>query len=148
MYAAFNHYMLWVKDLDRAMKFYGEGLGMPFLFVEHRMPTKFNKAYYGSESAILEIFELEDPNEFPEDFIRDKRPGITHFCIWVDSLDKTVKRLEDAGFPGALQPWSDEVQPSIMNEAGVKPDEYMRATMMHDPEGNPIEVFERAEVPK
>ena len=30
MFTGFNHVMLWVKDLELAKKFYGEGLGMRY----------------------------------------------------------------------------------------------------------------------
>ena len=141
MYTGFNHVMLWVKDLQLAKKFYGEGLGMPFISEEYRMPRMFDKVYYGSESMVLELFEWEDPDEYPDDPDRNKRSGITHFCIWVDSFEKTSKELEVAGFPGHLTDGGSEVKP------GLTPGHHMRAAMIWDPEGNPIEVFELAEAP-
>ena len=65
MFTDFNRVMLWVKDLELAKKFYGEGLGMPFISEEYRMPVNFNKAYFGSEKMILELFEWEGPDEYP-----------------------------------------------------------------------------------
>ena len=140
MHTGFNHVMLWVKDLQLAKKFYGEGLGMPFISEEYRMPRMFNKAYFGSESMVLELFEWEDPNEYPDDPDRNKRSGITHFCIWVDSIDKTSKELKDAGFANEMRR-SDEIRP------GLTPGTDMYVSMVYDPEGNPIEVFELAEKP-
>ena len=106
MFTDFNHVMLWVKDLELAKKLYGEGLGMPFISEEYRMPVKFNKAYFGSEKMVLELFEWEDPDEYPDEYPddpdRNKRSGITHFCLWLDSIEKTGQELEAAGFPDAL----------------------------------------------
>ena len=65
----------------------------------------------------------------------------SHFCIWVDSFEKTSKELDAAGFPGHLTDGGSEVKP------GLTPGHHMRASMIWDPEGNPIEVFELAEAP-
>ena len=138
MFTGFNHVMLWVKDLELAKKFYGEGLGMPFISEEYRMPRMFNKAYFGTDAMVLELFEWEDPDEYPDDPDRNKRSGITHFCLWLDSIEKTGKELEEAGFPGAL------VGPPSEPRPGLTPGHSMRVSMIVDPEGNPIEVFEYA----
>ena len=69
---------------------------------------------------------------------RNKRSGITHFCLWLDSIEKTGEELAAAGFPDAL------VGPPSDVRSGLTPGSDMRVSMIMDPEGNPIEVFERA----
>ena len=46
-----------------------------------------------------------------------------------------------SGFPGHLTDGGSEVKP------GLTPGHHMRAAMIWDPEGNPIELFELAEAP-
>ena len=78
------------------------------------------------------------PGEYPDDPDRNKRSGITHFCLWLDSIEKTGQELEATGFPDALMGPGSPVQP------GLTPGLNIRVSMVVDPEGNPIEVFERA----
>lgn len=111
--------MLWVKDLQLAKRFYGDALKMPFISETYRMPHMFDKAYYGTESKILELFEWESSDgetytgEYPEDQDRNKRSGITHFCIWLDSIEKTYAELKAAGFTDSCGGPPSEVQPGL-----------------------------------
>ena len=148
MHTGFNHIMLWVKDLQLAKRFYGDALKMPFISETYRMPRMFDKAYYGTESMILELFEWESPDgatytsDYPEDRVRNKRSGITHFCIWLDSIEKTYEELRSAGFADSCGGPPSEVEP------GLTPGSWIRNAMIWDPEGNPIEVFEAADPPR
>ena len=96
---------------------------------------------------ILELFEWESSDgetytgKYPEDHDRNKRSGITHFCIWLDSIEKTYEELRSAGFSDSCGGPPSEVQP------GLTPGSWIRNAMIWDPEGNPIEVFEAADPP-
>ena len=99
MFTDFNHVMLWVKDLELAKKFYGEGLGMPFISEEYRMPVKFNKAYFGSEKMVLELFEWEDPESTRMTPTETSAPASpTSACGWTASK-RPAKNWRPPAFP-------------------------------------------------
>ncbi len=140
-FKSFHHYMIMVRDLKQAMKFYGEGLGMPLVEVSWRMPADSNVAYFGSGGGLLEIFEARDPAKMPDPEELIRRTGQSHFCFWVDSIDKTIEQLAEAGYPSVLRGRRDSITP--VAPAGT----FARIAFFKDPDGNPFEIYEPAEAP-
>ncbi len=93
-----NHIGIIVKDLDRAIETYAQGLGIP---LEKRMENPDLKLRIGILKIgplEIELLEFEDPGLSIPKAIRADKPGLSHLCFEVAHLDKTVEALKTKGF--------------------------------------------------
>jgi len=144
MIKGMHHIGISVTNLERAVGFYTELLGMEIAApafplngsqMEQVMALTALQAQLcvvRKGSLMLELFEFAQPKPAPKDAnypVSDR--GITHFGIEVDDIDATYERLMAAGvrFHSPVQTFP----------RGVK------ATYGRDPDGN---VFELLEMPQ
>lgn len=108
MFRQFPHLGLYVADLDRATRFYVEGLGFErshegrgeglekFLGLDNAN-TKIQFVRH-PEGMTIELWTLENGNS-----IGDGRPdainsrGVSHFCMMVDNLEEAAARIVEFG---------------------------------------------------
>jgi len=93
-----NHIGIMVKDLDRAIESYTQGLGV---VLEKRMENPDLKLRIGilrMGPLEIELLEFKDPELPIPKAIRADKPGLSHLCFEVTHLDKTIKDLEAKGF--------------------------------------------------
>jgi lactoylglutathione lyase len=99
----FLHAMVRVFDVDAALRFYVEGLGMTVLDkfdVEVRRSTGIFIGYDGyRQSALLELV-----NKWDDDQPYTHGTGYGHIAIGVPDLPATVEKLEGMGFEVTDQP--------------------------------------------
>lgn len=136
-----NHVGISVSDLDRAIEFYGDLLGMDVL-VRASFGGEVYEAITGlpgarGEGAMLrsgdlqvELFKFDQPHTKPSETKRRvSEHGISHFCIEVSDVQYEYDRLKAAGV-------QFHCAPQVFGQ--------MRATYGRDPDGN---VFELLELP-
>ena len=93
-----NHIGIMVKDLDRAIETYTQGLG---ILLEKRMENPDLKLRIGIlriGPLEIELLEFKDPDLSIPKAIRADKPGLSHLCFEVTHLDKTVEALKTKGF--------------------------------------------------
>jgi len=93
-----NHIGIMVKDLDRAIETYTQGLG---ILLEKRMENPDLKLRIGILKIgplEIELLEFKDPDLPVPKAIRADKPGLSHLCFEVTHLDKTVETLKTKGF--------------------------------------------------
>jgi len=98
MFNKVSHIGLAVKNLDRAIQFYEDVLGM-------KVSGRIKADEHGVEIAFVEIggdTELELLAPLREDsgmakFLAKHGPGIHHFCVEVDNIEEQIKSLVDSG---------------------------------------------------
>jgi catechol 2,3-dioxygenase-like lactoylglutathione lyase family enzyme len=134
----FFHVGLTVGDMDEALRFYRDALGLeleslgerpgdavaPVIGVE---PERIIVAWLrvpGSDSRV-EIFEYQGI----ERFSAAARPcdiGYGHFCLHVDDLDAVYQRLRDAGYHSRREPFTVTSGPHLGAKAvyATSPDGY------------------------
>ena len=120
----FLHSMIRVKDLDSAVRFYKDFLGL--------VPSKTLRLndctlyYFKDEETGVEI-ELTHNDEVPEsDYIVGNAFG--HFAFEVD-MDAAIKRVEEMQYSWVYEPY-------FMKEVNK------RVAFLKDPDGNSIELIE------
>lgn len=118
MTARLAHICLQVKDMDRCLAFYRDGLGLPaaFTFTKNR---RCKGAYFAlGNRSFIEVFEVEQP------------VGITHFCIETDDIDAFIAAAAVKGI--ACTP----------KQLGG---DHTWQTWLRDPDGNAFEIHQYTE---
>src|SRR6186713_3352913 len=104
-----------VKDIETALRFFQDGLGLNFSKVDTIRVKEFGATYYGKPSnaeslvamaysggTFIELIQPVSGNSVFQDYL-DKNPagGIQHiaYSIPVDKLDKVISEFADRGFP-------------------------------------------------
>jgi lactoylglutathione lyase len=96
----FDHVAVTVSELDKALAFYGDGLGFPIIgkliFNDKR---GFVITYLKAQTAVLELFSFSDPtrgNAWNPDIMV---LGLKHIGFNVERIDAAMKDLKAAGIP-------------------------------------------------
>lgn len=120
-----------VRDLDGAIHFYRDVLGME-LTERHEMPNGTVLAFLrmGATGTVELVYR---PDFRPAEPVPSDRAGLQHVALRVTNLDDWVSYLGEQDVKLTVQPFS------IQFPSGVA-----RGLFFTDPEGNPIELMERA----
>lgn len=145
----FFHAGVTVRDMDAALRFYVEGLGLEIWFQSQAAGPNAERIW-GSpgakakvtflkvpgSDAIVELFEFRDV----ERHAASSRPpdyGAGHFCLFVEGIDAVHERLVGLGYHGRSE------TPTTITEgrhAGT------RVIYMIDPDGYHVELYDRSAV--
>jgi len=142
----FFHAGVTVSDMDRALRFYRDGLGLDVIsdgitggphahriwgMVTGRVRVVFLRVP-GSDS-VVELFEFQDMERHPA----SSRPpdyGAGHMCLYAEGLEELHERLVGLGYASR----GGEV---VTIEKG--PHAGAKAVYMIDPDGYHVELYER-----
>jgi catechol 2,3-dioxygenase-like lactoylglutathione lyase family enzyme len=145
MGVAIHHAGITVGDLDRAIAFYRDGIGLQVQMVFERddetianvvgMPgARLRIAFMraGDEATRLELLQYLDPRGQPLHF-RSNQPGSGHVCFRVDDVVAAAERLRAAGATFI----SDEPVELLQG-----PNAGARVMYLRDPDGAAVEIFQ------
>jgi len=134
---SFCHLVIGVTDMDRALGFYRDTLGMEVVFETTISGEPFDTALHATRKqqgrvvggllggVMIELLSLGvDP---PQKQARRGIIGIQNVSLSVTDLDDTYRRIADAGYPPDQKPF--EI-------AGV------RMFFVKDPDGTPVEFIQ------
>jgi catechol 2,3-dioxygenase-like lactoylglutathione lyase family enzyme len=139
-----HHTGLTVRDLDRAVAFYRDVLGMEVLFEQEKQGgyvaeivgypgahVRMAHLVFPGDAQRIELFQYVDPPSRgnagePRDV------GITHVCLRVDDVDAVYERMVAAG----ASPLSAPVLVDTGANAGG------RGVYVRDPDGILVELFQ------
>lgn len=122
---AVDHFVLRVSDLDRALAFYRDLLGLPVEGVEAFANGAKPFVSLRIGEALLDL--VPDPSYDPA---AASQGGFVHFCLTLDDLDATIGRLRAAGVT-----FLDEEPVERGGARGIGPSIYAR-----DPDGYVVEL--------
>jgi methylmalonyl-CoA/ethylmalonyl-CoA epimerase len=94
-----SHIAIVVPDLEEAMTFWVETLGLPLAHVEHVPDQDVDVAFLPSGASEIELLEPVSQNSGVARFMKKRGPGIHQICLEVDDIDAVLTRLKDAGVP-------------------------------------------------
>lgn len=140
-----HHAGVTVADLDRALAFYRDVLGLEVFVVAERTDTSIGEivGYPGAriklafcgvpgDSARVELLEYLEPRG-PTGGGDSFRPGTGHICFRVSDIDAMYARISAAGYaPRSTAPVSITQGPNAGN----------RAFYVRDPDGYSIEIVQ------
>jgi glyoxylase I family protein len=122
-----HHIAVICSDYERSRAFYRDILGFPVLREVWRAERKSWKCDLDAGNAQIELFSFPTPPARPS---RPEACGLRHLAFLIDDIDAEVARLTAAGVecePIRIDPYTDQ-----------------RFTFFTDPDGLPLELYERA----
>jgi catechol 2,3-dioxygenase-like lactoylglutathione lyase family enzyme len=149
---AVSHIAIGVSDMDRALHFYRDLLGLRVtLDTMERiggMGPLFANSRKGQRRAVYMRFEdgphasfivlSQNPGEPSGSPLKVDQVGLHHFAFWVDDLRERVERLKTAGVKILLPPTeSDTVA------YGEPPGGKVLTTLFEDPDGTIVQFDQR-----
>lgn len=92
-----DHIGIAVKDMDAAIKFYEEVLGMKATGTEVVEEQKVKTAFIPTGDSEVELLESTAPDGPIAKFIERRGEGIQHIAFRVDDIDKALEELKAKG---------------------------------------------------
>ena len=124
---AIHHIAIICSDYERSRAFYRDIVGFPVIREVWRAERESWKCDLDAGNAQIELFSFPTPPARPS---RPEACGLRHLAFLIDDIDAEVARLSAAGVacePIRIDPYTDQ-----------------RFTFFTDPDGLPLELYERA----
>src|SRR5690606_17534077 len=86
-----------VPDLDEAMKFWVEALGLELSHVEHVEDQAVDVGFLPVGESDIELLKPFTDDSGVAKFLQKKGPGIHHICFEVDDINATLASLKAQG---------------------------------------------------
>lgn len=95
--AKIEHIGIAVKDLDQALTFYRDALGLEVKGIEEVPDQKVKVAIISVGESKIELLEATSPDSPIAKFIANRGEGIHHLALRVKGLEGILSRLSAAG---------------------------------------------------
>ena len=97
MKATLDHIGIAVRDLDEALAFYRDALGLEIAPPEEVASQKVRAHFIPVGEASLELLEATAPDSPIARYVEKRGPGIHHLTLRVDDIHAALARLKDKG---------------------------------------------------
>ena len=94
-----SHIAIVVPELEQAMAFWVDTLGLPLEHVEYVPDQGVDVAFLPSGESEIELIEPVDPESGVSRFMKKRGPGVHHICFEVDDINLMLERLKEAEVP-------------------------------------------------
>lgn len=92
-----EHIGIAVSNLQEAIRYYEEVLGLECYAIEEVADQKVKTAFFKIGDTKIELLESTDPEGPIGKFIEKKGPGIHHIAFAVENVDQALKEAESKG---------------------------------------------------
>ena len=92
-----NHIALVVDDIEAALGFWREALGLELTEVEQVPEQQANVAFLPVGESHVELVQPTTETSGVARFLAKRGPGLHHLCLEVDDLEQTLARLKAKG---------------------------------------------------
>lgn len=92
-----DHLGVAVTNIDEAMAFWGDALGLKLDFKETVEEQKTTTGFIPCENSWVELLESTTPDGPVAKFLDKNGEGIQHVAFKVDNIDQALKDLDAAG---------------------------------------------------
>ncbi len=146
MIKSIHHTSYTVKDMDRSLRFYEQGLGFR-RYGDKTVANRLQEVITGVKGAKarvvhlqgygqgLELFQYFAPQDQRERAVRPCDVGSSHMCFIVEDIDRVLEHLKALGAEVLTEPQIVEGGPNAGN----------RYCYFLDPDGIPMELSQRAQ---
>ncbi len=94
-----SHIAIVVPELDDALGFWVDTLGLPLAHVEHVPDQDVDVAFLPSGDSEIELLEPISDSSGVARFLQKRGPGIHHICFEVDDIEAVLANMKAAGVP-------------------------------------------------
>lgn len=94
-----SHIAVVVPELEEALTFWVDALGLSLSHVEHVVDQGVNVAFLPAGESDIELLEPIDSESGVARYLQKRGPGMHHICFEVDDIKATLARLKAAGVP-------------------------------------------------
>jgi lactoylglutathione lyase len=143
--SGFFHGGITVSDMDRALRFYRDGLGLELEF-DRELDAPYLREVLGLEFASIRAVYLRIPGGGFVELLEYRgierlpaasRPcdfGAGHLCFYVEGIDEVFERLSGLGY---------RARSAGVVDITAGPNTGARSVYVADPDGYPVELFQR-----
>lgn len=94
---AINHLAIVVEDLEGALSFWRDALGLPLHHREDNADEAVRIAFLPLGESEIELLEPTSDDSGVAKYLARRGPGMHHVCIEVDDIEATLNRLRQHG---------------------------------------------------
>lgn len=94
-----NHIAIVVEDLEAAVPFFRDLLGLPLERIAEVPAEAVRVAFFPTEGGEIELVQPTTPDSGVARFLARRGPGLHHLCVEVEDLEGIMGRLREAGVP-------------------------------------------------
>ncbi len=95
--AKINHLAVVVDDVNKALKFWNEALGLPLGKVERNEREEVEIAFLPLDSGEIELLAPINETSGVAKYLAKRGAGLHHVCIEVPDIEATMQRLKSHG---------------------------------------------------
>ncbi|OKO88480.1 methylmalonyl-CoA epimerase [Geobacillus thermoleovorans] len=92
-----DHIGIAVRSIEKALPFYTDVLGLPFLGIEEVESEQVKVAFLQAGEAKLELLEPLSPESAVAKFIEKRGEGIHHVALGVEDITERIRELKEHG---------------------------------------------------
>ena len=92
-----NHVAIVVSDLEKALAFWVDALGLPLQRREHAPDEAVEIAFLPTGEGEIELLQPTDDQSGVARFLDNRGPGLHHLCLEVDDIEGAMERLREHG---------------------------------------------------
>jgi methylmalonyl-CoA/ethylmalonyl-CoA epimerase len=92
-----DHIAVVVSDVDAALSFWRDALGMELSHLEDVPAEKSQVAFLPVGESEIELVLPTDPDTGLARYLEKRGPGMHHICLEVDDIQTMLDRLKDKG---------------------------------------------------
>jgi methylmalonyl-CoA/ethylmalonyl-CoA epimerase len=90
-----NHVAIVVEDIEAALKFWRDGLGLEVTHVEDVPDQDSVVAFLPTGMSEVELVKPTSKNSGIARYLQRRGPGMHHICFEVDDIDSSLQRLKE-----------------------------------------------------
>lgn len=92
-----DHIALVVKDMDKALEFWQEALGMQLSYMEEVVSEHSIVAFLPAKESEVELVSPTDGDSGVARYLNKRGPGMHHICFEVYDIEATIEHLKKKG---------------------------------------------------
>jgi methylmalonyl-CoA/ethylmalonyl-CoA epimerase len=92
-----DHVAMVVEDLEAALAFWRDGLGLELTHVEDVPTEKSQVAFLPVGASEVELVNPSDEDSGLKRYLEKRGPGMHHLCLEVDDIEGMLKHLKERG---------------------------------------------------
>ncbi|HET6446347.1 MAG TPA: methylmalonyl-CoA epimerase [candidate division Zixibacteria bacterium] len=94
-----SHIAIVVPELEQALSFWVDTLGLPLEYVEHVPDQDVDVAFLPTGNSEIELLEPVGSESGVARFMEKRGPGLHHICFEVEDIDLMLDRMRQSGVP-------------------------------------------------